>query len=394
MLRLRICFLFATSAAVLASFASLGACGSFASNAAGFGPEVDGGSGDTGSGPDATNDAPNFGDGPEVDGADGGQDSGTPPPPPGVLFVNASPSMKAQVFCWSVGANPSPSMTDRPYPWAAPMPASNYAGVPAGGAVALPDASSMMGGDLTVYALDAYAVAQLLQGADCASKPSVCSCSTVMSKLTTLEQVQLPTIAGGSIVPGATVVLWLRGCVVGYQQGSLQRCGADWLPTTGNLRMDLASVPGALLPAPEAGVFAVQAAQLSPSLAVAAGDAGAVVSFGTQGAADASAIATVNGPDQILPAAPLQIAANIPLASFGQLGFAVDVPGDGGAHLWMSLSQSLNLVDPTQNPAAYFAQPTSYLVAVVGDPAGLPPGVYPDASYDGTGLHLLVLPLP
>ncbi len=315
-------------------------------------------------------------------------------PPPGVLLVNASPSMKAQVFCWSVGTNPSPSMQFRPYPWATPMPASNYAGVPPGGAVALPDATTMTGGDLTVYALDAYAVAQLLQGADCSSKPSLCSCSTVMSKLTTLEQYQLPTIAGGSIVPGATVVLWLRGCLLGDQRASLQRCGTDWMPTTGNLRMDLASVPGALLPAPEAGVFSVQAAQLSPALALAAGDAGAVVSFGAQGAADASAVATVIGPDQILPAAPLQVGTNIPLASFGQLGFSVDVPGDGGAHLWMSLASSLNLVDPTQNPAAYFAQPTSYLVALVGDPAGAPPGAGPDASYDGTGLHLLVLPLP
>jgi hypothetical protein len=153
-------------------------------------------------------------------------------------------------------------------------------------------------------------------------------------------------------------------------------------------------VPGASLPAPDSGALAVQAAQLSPALALLAGDAGAVVSFGAQGATDASVVTTLSAPDQILPFAPLQVATRIPLASFGQLGFAVDVPGAGGAHLWMSLAQSLDLVDPTQDPSQYFAQPTSFLVTVIGDPAAAPPGTTGDAGYDGTGLHLLVLPLP
>jgi hypothetical protein len=158
--------------------------------------------------------------------------------------------------------------------------------------------------------------------------------------------------------------------------------------------MDAASVPGAFVPSPDGGAFAVQAAQLSPALAVLAGDAGAVVSFGAQGDPDAAVVTTLGAPDQIEPAAPSQVATGIPLASYGQLGFAVAVAGDGGAHLWMSLAQSLDLVDPTQDPSQYFAQPTSYLVTVIGDPAGAPPGGNPDAAYDGTGLHLLVLPLP
>ncbi|HEX8794512.1 MAG TPA: hypothetical protein VF765_26385 [Polyangiaceae bacterium] len=393
MVRLRLCLL-VTSAAVLASFASLEACGSM-SNASFAGgnpcPGNDCSGNDSGSG-DVTTDAINFGDS-AGDVADSAAPDTGGLPPPGVLLVHGSPSLPDEVFCWSVGANPSPSMTDRPYPFSTPMPASNYPGVPVGGAVALADASSMMGGDLTVYALDAQAVAQHLQGKDCVNTTE-CSCFNVMNGLNVLEKHQLPAIPGGSIVPGATVVLWLRGCLVGDQSASLQRCGADWMPTTGNLRMDLAPVPGALLPAPEAGVFTVQAAQLSPSLAFAAGDAGAVVSFGAQGAADASIVTTLSAPDQVQPTAPMQLAANVPLASFGQLGFSVDVPGDGGAHLWMSLAQSLNLIDPTQNPSQYFSQPTSYLVTVLGDPGGVPPGVNGDAGYDGTGLHLLVLPLP
>jgi hypothetical protein len=318
-------------------------------------------------------------------------------PPPGVLFVHASPSLPDLVFCWGVGGSASPSMTARPYPWATPMPASNYAGVPVGGAVALADASSMTGGDLTVWALDARPVATALKGVDCTTQISACSCNTLMTNgsVDPTAQHKMPTIPGGSIVAGATVLLWVRGCfgTASDPNASVQRCGADWNAGTGNLRMDLVTVPGSAQPAPAAGIFAVQAAQLSPALAVVAGDAGAVVSFGTQGAADASVVTALSAPDLIQPSAPLQLATNIPLASFGQLGFAVDV-GGGGAHLWMSLAQSLDLVDPTQDPTQYFAQPTSYLVTVVGDPAGAPPGGSPDAAYDGTGLHLLVLPLP
>ena len=77
-------------------------------------------------------------------------------------------------------------MTDRPYPFATPMPASNYSGVPVGGAAALADASSMMGGDLTVYALDAQPVAQYEQGKNCINTHD-CSCFNVMNALNKAE---------------------------------------------------------------------------------------------------------------------------------------------------------------------------------------------------------------
>jgi hypothetical protein len=391
MLRLRFGLL-AAATAVLAFLGAVSACGSLSNAASGFGGSS--GGGDAGGQPDAETDVTIFPDAPAGDVAppDAPPDAGLPPP--GVLFVQASPSLPDQVFCWSVGGV-GPSMTDRAYPSATPMPASNYPGVPVGGAAALGDASSMLGGALTVWALDASAVAKATQGADC-THTNACSCFNLMQSggVDTSAKHQMPPIPSGTIVPGATVVLWVRGCLASDPNASVQRCGADWSLATGNLRMDYASVPGALLPAPDAGVLAVQAAQLSPALASLAGDAGAVVSFGAQGAADASVVTTLNAPDQILPSAPLQVATRIPLASFGQLGFSVDVGGDGGAHLWMSLAQSLDLVDPTQDPSQYFAQPTSYLVTVIGDPAGAPPVGSPDAAYDGTGLHLLVLPLP
>jgi hypothetical protein len=389
MLRLRLGLVAATTVLV-ASAGGVAACGSLSNNgaASGFTPndsgtEVDGGS-DV-----SVVDAP-FGDVADSVAPDAPADAPMPEPP-GVLFVQASPSLSDTVFCWSVG-NASPSMTDSPYPSTTPMPASNYPGVPVGGAVALADASSMLGGDLTVWALDAAGVAAVVQRGDCAQTHD-CTCYNLLQNAAVTKH-QMPSIPSGTIALDATVVLWARGCLASDQNASVQRCGADWSPSTGNLRMDFATMPGASLPAPDSGALTVQAAQLSPALALLAGDAGAVVSFGAQGATDASVVTTLNAPDQILPSAPLQVTTRIPLASFGQLGFAVDVAGDGGAHLWMSLAQSLDLVDPTQDPTQYFAQPTSYLVTVIGDPAGASPGTTGDASYDGTGLHLLVVPLP
>jgi hypothetical protein len=58
----------------------------------------------------------------------------------------------------------------------------------------------------------------------------------------------------------------------------------------------------------------------------------------------------------------------------------------------MSLEQSLELIDPMQDPSKYYTQPTSYVIAVLGDPNGSRPAA--DAAYDGIGLHLLVLPQP
>jgi hypothetical protein len=170
-------------------------------------------------------------------------------------------------------------------------------------------------------------------------------------------------------------------------------CGASWTATSGNLDAQI-------LPLDKAGAssngFAVQAAQLSPGLAALAGDGGsAVVSFGTQGAADASPIATLQGEGALGPPSIVSVGAN--LSAYGQLGFAVDVQGfDGGAgHLWMSLAEAQQLVDPTQDPTLFFGQPRTYLLAVLGDPnAPHAFGSAGDAGYDGKGLHVLVVAAP
>lgn len=134
---------------------------------------------------------------------------------------------------------------------------------------------------------------------------------------------------------------------------------------------------------------------LSPALAAAVGDAGAVsVSFGANGSA--SAVASLSGEDDVEPVPPTPVAIG-GLASYGQLGFQVGAaaPGDAGMRpLWMSLAESMSLVNPTSDPRAYYGLDATYVAAIIGDPATPWPTSDNDAgTYDGTGLHVLVLPV-
>jgi hypothetical protein len=81
-------------------------------------------------------------------------------------------------------------------------------------------------------------------------------------------------------------------------------------------------------------------------------------------------------------------------SAFGTQGFRLDAvaAGDaGGASLWMSLAQAQSLVAPTQDPQAYYGVRVPYVVAVLGDP-GAPAAFGDGGTYDGRGLHVLVLP--
>jgi hypothetical protein len=109
--------------------------------------------------------------------------------------------------------------------------------------------------------------------------------------------------------------------------------------------------------------------------------------------ADAQPLAQL-GAEGTFVSVPMPLTLPPDLAGFGQLGFAVDVQGaDAGsaAHLWMSLAQAQELVDPAQDPTVYYAG-GHYVVAVLGDPSAPNAFAGGDGGYDGTGLHLLVLP--
>lgn len=315
----------------------------------------------------------------------------------GALFVHASPDLPDLRFCWYVStdadAGPAFSATDVPFPSAAPAPFSNYPAVAVGSAATLPDASTMLGGELTIVGLEANVLAQV-NGPG--STPRSCADLLETSggnQFPLAATHPFPAVPAGTILSGQTNLVAVAGCLPGIidPKASASRCGAGWTTALGNLHVDVLPFQG--VTATATGQIPVQAAQLSGAFAAQLGDGGAaVVSFGAQGAT--SPVATLSNEGNVAPSSATAVDAGTTPSNYGSLGFGVDLAGsDGGpAHLWMSLEQSLRLVAPMEDPSKYYTQTTTYVVAVVGDPSA--PHATPDAAYDGTGLHLLVLPLP
>jgi hypothetical protein len=322
--------------------------------------------------------------------ANGGADTGSGEggvPPTGAEFVHVAPDLLDMRLCWQVGSGPFGHVPA--FPSGVNAPASNYPALPVGGAVALADASALVGGDINIVGIPANLLYSLENG-----KPKYCddmmatrTGGTILNGL----EIYSFTIPGG-IIPGSTSVIALAGCMPSSldSAGSVARCGAGYTSATGNLHADV--VPLYPVTQSDAGQLPVQAAQLSPALAQLAGDAGVIVSFGTQGAT--SPVATLAGEGAFGPMSAAYLNVGTNPTNYGSLGFGVDVVGvDGGpGHLWMSLEDSLELVDPTMNPAVYYTVPDTYVVAVVGDPNATH-AFTPDASFDGTGLHILVFQL-
>jgi hypothetical protein len=361
------------------------ACGSASESAGSIYGYGDAGRTDTGSSPpdSAAGDA----------GGDAGMETGTVLPTT-ALFVQASPSLPDVRLCWETGVAVAPVV---PFPGDGVMPGSNYPGVPLGGVAQMSDARPLASA-FQLYAIDAENLARIEQNQ---LSPYTCDqliCGQGSSAPPCLrynfDYWPVTTSAVG-LLSGTNNVVALSGCLASAldPNASPTLCGASWTALSGNLNVQILQLQSP--PAP-GGELAVQVAQLSSGLAALVGDGGsAVVSFGTQGEADASTVATLQG--EGLLAAPSVVSVGAGLAAYGQLGFAVDVQGfDGGAgHLWMSLAEAQQLVDPTQSPMVFFGQPRTYLVAVLGDPNA--PHAFAsggDAGYDGKGLHVLVVAAP
>jgi hypothetical protein len=371
--------------------AAAAACGSALSNGAFGGPE-DGGVGFDSGTVSSDGSFDSGASGPDSSSADSGVPLQT-----GALFVNAisasPPSPLDLRLCWKVddaeGGAGAFSNTDVPFPSGTPAPESNYPAVPIGGATALADASSLVGSNLTIVAIPASAYETLEKN----TTPPF-RCGTVLgsgsNSIVGVIETYTFTVPAG-IVPGSTSVIAFAGCPANDPNGSIARCGAGWTSASGNLHVDV--VPLYPVDAGGGGQLGVQLAQLSPGLAQLAGDAGAVVSFGPQGAT--TPVATLAGEGSSAPATAMYLTVGTDAGAYDTLGFGVDVTGsDGGpGHLWMSLEQSLDLAQgPMVNPAVYYSVADTYVVAVVGDPSAAH-AFAPDASFDGTGLHVLVIPL-
>jgi len=343
-------------------------------------------------------------DGPFTTDSEVGSGDSAPPPETGALFVHASPDVPDLRLCWYVssdGGAPTYSNTAPPFPSGTPAPESNYPALPIGGAVALPNATApqLLGGDLHVTGIPAALLSDLEHGL---SSPSVGTCEYWLGNgaANLMGQVTLYnfTIPAGPVQSGYDNIVALTGCAPNdpnlqgaSAQETLAKCGPGYTYSAGNLALAVVAVNTTAVAT--ATQLPVQAAQLSPALAQLAGDAGILVSFGPQGGA--AQLVTLGAVGSLAPAMPTPVDAGPNAMDYGTLGFGVDVLGTdaGPGHMWMSLEQALALQSPTMNPAVYYMQETSYMVTVVGDPnAGH--AFAPDASYDGTGLHVLVLPLP
>jgi hypothetical protein len=352
----------------------------------GFGPE------DGGSGPDAAEDVQGPADSGGSD-ATSGTDAPSNPDAGGpdaglatAVFLHASPSLPSVRLCWTTRTGQVAKVP--PFPSDNEMPASNYPGIPVGGAIWLADAtnpSRQLGGD--VYAVRAKPIA---------GQPTTCDmlvCNGASSCLMpNADYWPVGTLA--DLPLGATTLVAIAGCLGADDPlASVARCGPTWDPAKGNLHLDFVHVSSA---ASDGGVLLVQATQLSPALQSLQGEAGAAtLSFGPQNAAQ-SPVAQLTQEGVLVPAVPTAIPLPSALSSFGDVGFAVDVTGADAStagHLWMSLAQAQELVNPTQDPAGYYGAGGTYVVAVLGDPNA--PHAFAsggDGGYDGTGLHVLLLP--
>jgi hypothetical protein len=368
--------------AALAAAALGVACGSLGNDlSAGTPPSPDGGSPDAQPG--------------EGGSLDSGSD-GPAPVPTTALFVQGSRSLPGVRFCWAKGGVVAGAL---PFPSDGDAPASNYPGVALGGVVSMGDATQLVGDDVTLYAIDAENLARLELGQ---SSPSTCDalvCGTGSQPEPclryNLDYWPVAKGAAGGLRANLDNVVALSGCLPTAidADASAAVCGPAWTAVDGNLHADVLQLLRTTSIGP---AMSVQAAQLSPGLTALEGDGGTVVSFGAQGGADASQVAILAGEGDL--AAPSVVSVGSDLSVYGQLGFAVDVAGyDGGAgHLWMSLAESLQLVDPTEDPTQFFGRHATYLVAVLGDPAAshaFGPALG-DAGYTGLGLHVLVVAAP
>lgn len=343
--------------------------------------------------------------------SEGSPETGPPPPPATVTFVHASPSLNDTRLCWTLPSSGSSGdaggLTDAsPFPSGAPMPASNFPGLPVGGAVQLSPATSLAvasaAGPVDLYAIDAVVLAKEANGA----LPSSCEALVCVQNSSSAclrpnkDYWHVGTLPPRAIAPSGPTFVALAGCVGTALDPAANagRCGANWDAVAGNLHVEVLHV-ATPSHAGEAGIvsdasgIAVQSVLLSPALAASLPEAGAArVSFGTS--AEAGTVALLSSEDDIEPSFPLALGMSADIASFGQVGFAVDAllpDAAASGHFWTSLAQAQSLVDPTLDPRVYFGAHTTYVVAVLGDPSAPSPFSGGDAAYDGRGLHVLVL---
>jgi hypothetical protein len=209
------------------------------------------------------------------------------------------------------------------------MPASNYAGIPTGGAVwASADLLAQLAqGGVQLWGVLAREVAdRALNDASTACDDLVCNAPGCAD-----ANAWWP-LGQASAGAAATTVIGIEG------------------PES------LEQIQLGIAPSPPAHDLAFQTVLLSPKLASLVADGGAVFVTYTLEDAGAEAGATVDL-SGLVPPPPIVVPGPTTVNDSNAQGFSVDIEAaDGGLtqHLWMSLAQSQDLVDPSLDPTVYY----------------------------------------
>jgi hypothetical protein len=295
---------------------------------------------------------------------------------------------------------------DLPQPSVDVMPESNVVGVDIGTAVRLPPRIGSLGRAFVFPEVDIRQYYPPFGG------PGP-SCEQVLKAAGMLE----PAIDVGTVTADLSRgvhALVLGGCLglAKDPAATTERCGADWDPLTGNLKLTTLS----LIAFARAGDtrLPVQIVQLSPALAQRAAGRALGIAFGSLDGGDAGAgpLPFIEGavpfgeavpsPPAILDYAAADIGAYATSGVFVTLGAEIDdagAPIDAGAAdaarevlISQSLADIQKRSSPRALPADWFSVASSYVVLSVGD-------INPKLGDGGAdedprrALHLLAIPL-
>jgi hypothetical protein len=332
-------------------------------------------------------------DGAAVDGgllgdATSGFDSPGPVVHAATIVINGSPDLRDVRLCIGYQNGGWLQPNSLPIPAAQPMPDSNYAGIPPGGGVVLPALGAFgFAGPLTIDAINARTVA----GGSDTCENLICQ-GGASCLVKNADYYELTATPPTPVADGVAYLVAIEGCLPNFfdDAGSVARCGAGYDPSTGNLNVVTADLPG--LGASEQSTIGFQLAQLSPSLDSLLADAALSFQYG-----DLHPYPAAPYPGLAPDAAVLVGGIPSPEAStdFGNVGLTLSV-ADAALYTF-SLAGITQESNPASLPVAYFAERNNYHFAVVGDVTSaaaqptLPDGA-PNPAYDGHGLHVVAFP--
>ncbi len=257
----------------------LGAAGCSSSSGGGPGP-TDGSMQETSTTTDASNDVH------ASDAGDGSTEAGPTPLPPKVFVVHASPDEPPVRLCFGLGTPTTSGFAIATFP---PLPDTQAGPQPfpgvfpgTGGLLTAPDGVDISNVTLTVYAVNAAAVATDTAdggpegGAEltCDQLIPVAGSPDAGTYLPSQAYLPLGVVPKGALADGKSYVVAITGCAPGEPAdgGVAPLCGSNYSPANGNLA--LTTFPLDVTTAVDGGAMGVQFAQASTAWDYAASTVG------------------------------------------------------------------------------------------------------------------------